>query len=197
MTIFLLLKTVKKRIYFPHIPRIISARTFLRGIKILIVTFIFAILNLNIMANLLKNPDKIETLKSKIMREPFNYSLHESLAQNYLALNSKAAEHEFLLAQSLVGKQNSSSQNVLGESSSPWQTWNNIKNYREDVKSEISYWKEFSKLYPEYSYSYLKQAYYYYELGNKEQTLDLINKVLDKNPNDKNAILLLEKLKKS
>jgi tetratricopeptide (TPR) repeat protein len=196
------LKSVKKIlsritvINFPHIPRIIPASLFYKGIKMSTVFILILFILTSLITDFVKHLSNEKKIQIQIMSDPLNYVLHEKLAEEYLKKNSASSEHEYLLAQAYFSNNSSGSNSVLGAKSSPYETWLNIKNFRKDIDNELFYWKKITESFPSYSYGYLKQAYGYFRLGNNEKSLQLLENALQNNPADKNALMLKSKILK-
>jgi tetratricopeptide (TPR) repeat protein len=194
-----LLNRIKRKIKviykFPHIPRIINATLLRKLLNLIIIFFLLFLIILNIWFNYSNKNNQEITLRNKIMEYPFDFRSHEELGKYYLKENLQFSEKEYQLAELFYSKESPVSDQVLGVTSSPWQTWLNIINFKENTFKDINYWKSFNDKYPDYKFGYLKQAYGYFQIGNKEKSMELIMKILDINPIDQNANILLNKLK--
>lgn len=154
---------------------------------------------LGIILNLLHTPIFGETrekiLKRQIMQMPKVSMVHEKLAQFYLGINYIEAEKEFYIAEELYTPEaNFDAENILGNQSSPWQTWINLNSTQQNLENEIQYWESVNRANPGYQYANLKLAVLHFQLGNKDKTREYLESVLKNSPANEEALKLKNKI---
>lgn len=179
---------------FPHNIRKISAPSHLPSIKPLLFLFFLAIITINLAHRLFSPFTEEKLLQLQIMQNPLSSSLHEKLGQYYLSVNMAATEKEYQLAQENFRDNQTEGVTVLGKQSSPQETWENIKNQKQQLWEESKYWQELLRQYPDYQYTLLKLAAIYSQLGDKEKAKGYLGEVLKQSPTDEIALKFLQKL---
>ena len=129
-----------------------------------------------------------------VLRHPYSSTTHEKLGQHYLDKNREFAESEYILAQEYYLPQTAPLADVLGQKSTPKDTWLSIETEREQKESQIRFWSKIQEKYPDYNYSLLKQASLYYILGEQTTSKGLLERILVTNPSEKEAAALLRKI---
>lgn len=182
-------------IYFPQISRRIPTWLQNFDFKAMLLILFISLIGLNITTDSKKYSNNQKQLHFAVLRHPYSSTTHEKLGQYYLDKNREFAESEYILAQEYYLEQKIVPfADVLGQKSTPRDTWLNIEKEKEQVRSQIEYWYKIQEKYPDYSYSLLKQASLYYVLDEKLTSKGLLERVLITNPNDKTAVSLLRKL---
>lgn len=180
---------------FPHIKRSISALIPTGMVKSFFLFCLLTITVINLFYSFFSNPTIEENLKLSLMLNPQNSSLHERLGQYYVGINSQAAQKEYQLAEIYYIRNYHENSQVLGEQSSPWQTWLNLLSQKEKIRGEIKSWEKLQSLYPDYTYIQMKLAALYYLLGEKDKSREYLQKVLIEKPLDGSALKLAKELK--
>lgn len=186
---------MKKLLHFPHIIRRITVSLTFIKFKYFFGLFFFLLLLPNLWQNRIYPPSEEKNLRFAIIKNPTLSSLHEKLGQYYLSINEEEAKKEYLLAEEFYKEQNLSTGDpkVLGNLSSPWQTWKNIKEQKQILYKSYTYWEEVLKKFPDYQYALLKLAAINLQLGNKDNAVAQLQKLLKQSPNNKEALELLAK----
>ena len=127
---------------FPHFIRRISARIPFRPIKYFLWILIACALVINLLPDQLLGWEEEKQLRLAIMANPESSILHEKLGQHYLNINRERAEKEYYLAEIYYEAPNQPERQILGERSSPWQTWTNLVSYEQKITEakEIFWW---------------------------------------------------------
>lgn len=176
------------KIQFPQINRRITASVGL------IVILIYLGLNLYPEITISKTYEK--NLQTALLKNPTNSFFHEKLGQYYLEKDNIQAEREYKLAQKYYQSQITfSNTNVLGSQSSPWQTWLNYIEKKQNLDREIQYWEKVSQIYPQYFYADLKLASLFWEKGEKEKAKSRLEKILLIDPANQTVSKILLKIK--
>ncbi|MBI5452309.1 hypothetical protein HY945_02515 [Candidatus Gottesmanbacteria bacterium] len=179
---------------FPHNIRKISAPSHLPLIKPLFFLFFLTIITINLAHRFFFPFTEEKLLQLQIMQNPLSSSLHEKLGQYYLPVNMAEAQKEYRLAQENFRDNQTEGITVLGKQSSPKETWENIKNQRQQLLEESKYWQELLRQYPDYQYTLLKLAAIYSQLGDRERAKEYLGEVLKQSPTDETALKFLQKL---
>ena len=175
------------RIQFPQINRRLTAGFWFLIFLILIGT--------NLLQDSIFRPTKEKKLRLEILQNPTISSLHEKLGQYYLITNEKAAENEYKIAQEYYHPEEVfRGTNVLGDQSTPWQTWKNSLTQKNNMLNELSYWEKIKNIYPDYIYSYLKLAVLHTQKGEIDKARVYLTTVLQTDPTNQIAFKLLQKL---
>lgn len=176
------IRKLKDKIKFPHISFRIPS--WAAGIleKIVIFTMAVALL-LNITSDYLPE-DKERALIGQIFANPTSVDLRLELGKFYLLAGKTIwAEDEFKQAQQLFEKE----ENTTTHQSSPVALWQTLKNRKENITRQIKYWEKVEKTLPHYTFAQLMLAQLYFNLGNKDKTVSLVEKVLKTQPTNKLA----------
>lgn len=198
--ICLIKKAIKSNIFIlkykfelklPHNLRIFHA--FLPTIRGLSLFILISIISINIYYDKYFNELNRNKALNQVLIDPYESEYHVRLAKEYLEVNSDFAEKEYLLADELFNEMNQSS-GVLGVQTSPALTWSQIKFQQENHMDNIKYWKKIIEKFPDYRYGYLAVASYYFEIGDKENSLLYLNKLFSLNPADSQGLELKEKM---
>jgi tetratricopeptide (TPR) repeat protein len=191
---------IRLKLKFPHINRIIDAAVPKTLRKPFLFSLLFALLWLNISQSRIRKQDEEQIIKREIMQNPTLSLFHEKLAQYYTGVDAKEAEKEYRLADELYLHPllPITNNQILGIRSdvysSPWHTWQNLLNLRMKLEDEEKFWQELHRQFPEYQYANLKIAILNWQLGNKERSVALLDKILQESPENKTAADLLEKI---
>ncbi len=177
--------------YFPHIIRRFSAHKIRLPFGKLFWLFFGATFITNIYsANFFPISEEKE-LQMNILKEPGKSLLHEKLGLLYLTINKNEAYKEYLLAQENFTQSLSFNNDILGTQSQPIQTWQNLESFQNNLSTEISYWDNIYKFYPEYQFALTKIGSLYIELGDYDKARKYINEVLKISPTDPTALKLI------
>lgn len=183
----------KLSLKFPHISHVFPEWP---HFSLLICGFLALVIIVNLVYASLPPATEEKRLRQLIMADPFSIGSHEKLAQYYLGGNLDEAKKEFYLAQDYYQSQltDDTSNNLLGVTSPPLSTWNNLINYQEKIKREINIWEEFARKLPDYNYARLKSAVLYYQLGDYQTVRDILQLILEDDPLQPQALSLYAKL---
>lgn len=181
--------------YFPHIIRRFSAHKIRLPFGKLFWLFFGVITITNIYSDRFFPISGEKELQMAILKEPENSLLHEKLGLLYLPINKNEAYKEYLLAQEYFIQSQSSRKDVLGVQSQPLQTWHNLESIKNGISTEISYWDNIYKFYPQYQFALIKIGSLYIELGDYDKANKYINEVLNISPTNSTALKLAQILK--
>lgn len=185
-----------KRFYIPQIQRTIPAlltkalaRTDLQ-VKKLIFKFGLSLLVLVIMLNIFywqfQNKPEERNIADKILLNPDNSALHESLGKKYITFNIYAAKREYALSEEF--------RDLKDPSTSPLIRFEQIKDYDKSLTGEYLFWENIFHSYPDYEYAKLKLAEISNFKGDNKKTEDFIDSVLKNNPYDPAGLNLRDKI---
>ncbi len=181
--------------YFPHIIRRFSAHKIQLPFGKLFLLFFLTTAITNIYSTRLFPVSGEKELQINILKEPGRSLLHEKLGFLYLPINKNEAYKEYLLAQEYFTESPSFNNDVLGIQSQPLQTWQRLESIKNSISTEISYWGNIHKFYPEYQFALLKIGSLYIESGDYDKAQKYINEVLKISPTDPTALKLAQILK--
>lgn len=187
------------KIQFPQINRKLTA-------SLGFIVFI-AYLGLNIWMEKAQSNSYENNLEKALLLYPTNSFFHEELGRYYLGKDNLKAEREYSLAQKYYQPQSSLPEiNILGTQSppesdmleslragSPWQTWLNYIEKKQNLDKEIQYWEKVSQIYPDYIYADMKLATLFAEKRDRQKAKSRLEKILSIDPlNQKASFLLLQ-----
>lgn len=176
------------KIQFPQINRTFTASL---GLMVFV-----ACLGLNIWVEKGEPNSYENSLEKTLLLYPTNSFFHEKLGQFYLGKDNLKAEREYSLAQKYYQPQQSLPEvNVLGTQSSPWQTWLNYLEKKQNLDKEIQYWEKVSQIYPDYIYAEMKLAALYAQKNDRDKAKGHLEKILSVDPLNQKASFLLLQLK--
>ena len=117
---------------------------------------------------------RAQQLKKRLAKDPNNQKLHLELIQNLINQGEiETAEQALLIAQEKFAPN--------GELEKLWQE-KTLNNPRE-LKRIISAWEDFVKEKPDYRDGYLKLAFFYHQLGEKQKASENLKKAKALDPN--------------
>lgn len=154
------------RLFFPHILRIIAAR--IGNVTVTCIwLFLFTTVALNSFSDELIDRTFEQQLQRFVLNTPFKAVLHENLGQFYLPYNSSAAFNEFRIADYY--------NQVLGMQTQKKKKIETVTAQNNSLFEQLTYWRNVSNEFPDYTYALMKQYELETELGNKkESSLHLI-----------------------
>ncbi len=174
------------KIQFPQINRKLTA-----GLWLLLF---LTVISTNLLQGKIFNLTQEKKLQQQVLQNPTISSSHEKLGQYYLGINEKVAEREYKLAQEYYHQPEiSGGTSVLGESSSPWQTWTNLIAKKKSRDNEQSYWEKIIEVYPDYIYAYLKLAVLHFQKGEADKANSFLSNIIQADPTNQTAIKLQQK----
>lgn len=180
------------KIQFPQINRKLTAGLPAQA-SIWLILFI-TVLGANLLQSRIFSLTREKKLQQQLLQDPAISSSHEKLGQYYLGVNEKAAEKEYKLAQEYYHPQEVfKGTSVLGDKSSPWQTWTNLLAKKKSRENEQSYWEKITEVYPNYLYAFLKLAVLHFQKGETDKANTFLGKVLQTDPTNQTALKLQQK----
>ena len=140
-----------------------------------LLSFIVGVLFLITFALLVFKPTSpARQLKKKLVEDPNNQNLHLELIQNLINQGEiEAAEQALLITQKKFS--------LNGELEKFWQE--KALHNPQELKNLISAWESFVKQKPDYRDGYLKLAFFYHQLGEKQKALENLKKAKLLDPN--------------
>jgi len=121
-----------------------------------------------------KPASQARQLKKKLIENPNNQGLHLELIQSLINQGEvKTAEQALLITQKKF--------TLNGELEKFWQE--KTLNDPQELRSLISAWENFVKQKPDYRDGYLKLAFFYHQLGEKQKALGNLKKAKILDPN--------------
>ena len=204
---------------FPHILRIIAAPLQVLSFHNLFFSATAVFLAANLVFPLYLPKTGEAKLEAEILKQPFNYSLHEKLGQIYLSVNKEAAGREYALAQEyyrnfqspfdttrVLGSQAvngtlTTEENAKDENAnyplSPQSRWENVLSKRKLLENEKAYWQSVILTYPQYQYAYMRLAAINLQEEDFDAAKGYIGFLTEKSPLDPYVVKLNEILKKA
>lgn len=175
----------KNRLKFPHISRILTAKPFLAGLKLVVLATMAGFLAINLFPSLSPDLWAFERTKLTVMLFPKDITSHLLLVQEYLKRGELSeVERELTLAQGLVEKNPPTTNSaVLGTSLSPLKILENIKNEPQRIRQEISFWEKVVSEKPDYRDAYLQLAILNHQVYENDKAKRYLKKALDLDPN--------------
>ncbi len=159
--------------FFPHFFRRITALPFLHYLNYFFWLLLLASIPLNLYHSKIFGFTNLTKLRYELLEFPNNQHFHTELGNYYISQNQfDQAEKEYRLA----------NDNILGTTTSPEDTNNNIRNKMQNLQDEIIIWQNISYNFPDYNFSYLKLATLYIALGKKDETKRYIDILLSHDP---------------
>ena len=187
-------KLFPSRLFFPHYLRIFPDSFFFKKIQPLLLMLLVILACLNFFHSAFFPLDLNKKLLLEIQQSPQDSSLHVKLGKLYLNNNKEEALKEFILADNLLKLPVNKNSNLLGAQTSVWKEWEKVQNNRNEIINKIHKWELVHFVFPDYKYVSLKLSSLHYRLGEKEKSLEYLNKIFSDDPNNKEALILLGKV---
>jgi len=141
-----------------------------RGISLIVGVVFLSVLSFSTFGP----TSRAQQLKKELVENPNNQKLYLELIQNLINQGEiETAEQALLIAQDKFAPN--------GELEKLWQE-KTLNNPRE-IKRIISAWEKFVKEKPDYRDGYLKLAFFYHQLGEKQKALENLKKAKLLDPN--------------